>query len=106
VLNQIHFQLTTPSFSYPELRLKIDIQQRYALPFSCVVFAIFGSALACTRIKINSLTLALIAIGLYQIVQFLSVSFAISGVLPIFFGVWLPNILGLLGSVMVLNFNQ
>ncbi len=88
-------------------QLKINIQERYALPFSCVVFALLGAVLGCdSQLKINSFTLTVIIIFIYQATQFLSTSFSMAGLIPITVGVWLPNIFGLSLSTIILSFNK
>ena len=88
-------------------QLKVNIQERYALPFSCIVFAILGAVLGCdSQLKINSLTLIVIIIGINQVTQFLSTSLSLAGIIPVFGGVWLPNILGLIFSGVILNLNE
>ena len=74
-------------------QLKISIQERYALPFSCIVFSFLGSILGATKFreKSNSLGIAAIAIIVYYFVQFITTSLTFAEVLPIFLGVWLPN---------------
>ena len=80
------------------LQLQISIKERYALPFSCVVFALLGTVLGIvtTKTKSASLTISAIAIFLYYAVQFIAISLTTSEILLVFWGVWLPNILGLL----------
>ena len=88
-------------------QLKVNIQERYALPFSCIVFAILGAVLGCdSQLKINSLTLTVIVISIYQVSQFLSTSLCLTGIVPVLAGVWLPNILGLIFSGVILNLNE
>ena len=88
-------------------QLKVNIQERYALPFSCIIFAILGAVLGCdSQLKINSLTLIVIIIGINQVAQFLSTSLSLTGIIPVFAGVWLPNVLGLVFSGVILNFNE
>lgn len=78
--------------------LQISIQERYAAPFSCVVFAWLGSALGIksrTRARSSSYGLAAVVIFAYYAVQFLSIALTTAKILPIFFGVWLPNLLAI-----------
>ncbi|GAB4534087.1 MAG: hypothetical protein Tsb0014_20050 [Pleurocapsa sp.] len=81
--------------------LEISIQERYAFPFSCLMFAFLGSSVGMTarNNQYNSFALTAIAIFTYYSVQFLSTSLCVAGILSVFWGVWLPNLLGLvLGS--------
>jgi lipopolysaccharide export system permease protein len=77
-------------------QLKISIQERYALPFSCIVFAWLGSTSGITskpKAKSNSMGLAAIAIFVYYAIQFISNSLAIAQVISAFWGAWLPNLI-------------
>lgn len=78
--------------------LKISIQERYASSFSCVVFAWLGSALGIksrTKARSSSFGLAAVVIFAYYTVQFLAIALTTAKVLPIWLGVWLPNLLGI-----------
>jgi lipopolysaccharide export LptBFGC system permease protein LptF len=46
--------------------------------------------------KVNNFGLATISIFAYYALQFLSQSLAMVGAIPVFFGVWTSNLLGLL----------
>ncbi len=79
-------------------QLKISIQERYALPFSCVVFAFLGSALGITSKptgKANGSGIIVIVIFAYYMIQFITTVLAVTEVIPIILGVWLPNLLGI-----------
>jgi len=52
------------------------------------------------------LTLIVIIIGIKQVTQFLSTSLSLAGIIPVVGGVWLPNILGLVFSGIILNLNE
>jgi len=87
-------------------QLQIDIQERYALPFSCIVFTLLGLALGCSRqIEIKKISLILLIIFGYQATQFLSNSLCLIGLIPVTFGVWIPNIITLILSTILLNSN-
>ncbi|MEL6494173.1 MAG: LptF/LptG family permease [Cyanobacteria bacterium J06623_7] len=80
-------------------QLQISIQERYALPASCIAFALLGTTLGIVtakKVKSAALTISAIAIFLYFATQFMATSLTASGILPVFLGVWLPNILSLL----------
>lgn len=79
-------------------QLKISIQERYALPFSCLVFSFLGCTLGTavnTKTKSNCFGIATLAIFAYYSSQFLSTSLSVAGIITTFWGVWLPNLLGL-----------
>lgn len=75
-------------------QLNITIQSRYALPFTCVGFAFLGSVFGATKFgrKSNSLGVAAIAIIVYYCLQTVAIALTLTEVLPVWFGVWLPNL--------------
>lgn len=86
--------------------LKISIQERYAAPFSCIVFTLLGSALGIsskTKASYNSFGIAAIVIFVYYSTQFLSTALSVAETIPIFLGVWFPNLVGLSISFIVLK---
>jgi len=77
-------------------QLQINIQERYALPFSCIVFTLLGGILGCNyNHKINRISLAIVIIIGYQGIQFLATSLCVTGLMPIKLGIWLPNLMAL-----------
>lgn len=79
--------------------LKISIQEKYALPFSSLVFGLIGAALSIhpTRDKQrNRYGLILLIILLFFILRFVAISLSMTEIVPIWLGVWFPNILGLM----------
>ena len=88
-------------------QLKITIQERYALPSSCIVFAFLGAILGITtgrKAKSSSLAIAAISIFIYYAIQFISTTLTTSGFLPVVSGVWLPNLSGLLLGILIILF--
>jgi lipopolysaccharide export system permease protein len=86
-------------------QLKINIQERYALPCSCVVFALLGGILGCSYLpKINRLSMVIAIIIGYQGIQFITTSLSVTGVIPVNLGIWLPNIIGLVSSGIFLQY--
>lgn len=80
-------------------KLKVNIQERYAFPFSCIVFALLGTVLGCEfsgKTQTNSFTLTVVIIFIYQLVQFISTSFGTAGIISCGIAVWLPNFICLL----------
>lgn len=87
--------------------LQISIQERYAAPVSCLIFTFLGSTLGISSIKKanrNSLGIAAIVICVYYSTQFLSTALSVAEVIPIFWGVWFPNLLGLSISWFILEY--
>jgi lipopolysaccharide export system permease protein len=80
-------------------KLKISIQERYALPLSCCMFAFLGSSIGITtdvRRKSNSLGIALIIVSAYYLLQFLLKYLSAWSMIPIVLSVWMPNLVGLI----------
>lgn len=76
--------------------LKIAIAERYALPFSCLIFALLGSVLGTTtkaNVRSNSLGIAAMIVIIYYFTQFLATALATAFVIPVFLGTWFPNLL-------------
>jgi lipopolysaccharide export system permease protein len=77
-------------------QLKINIQERYTLPVSCVVFTLLGGILGCNYPKrINQISLLIVIIMSYQAIQFITISLSLTGLIPIKLGIWFPNMIGL-----------
>ena len=79
-------------------KLKVRIQEKIALPFVCLVFALIGAAIGIKPQNSSKGTSFGICVGLiftYYLLSFISSSMGIRGVLSPFLAAWLPNILGL-----------
>lgn len=86
--------------------LEISIQERYAEAFSCIIFTFLGSVLGVnSRMKANhsSFGIALIIIFIYYSTKLFSITLAASKVISVFWGVWLPNLLGLIVGYLILK---
>jgi lipopolysaccharide export system permease protein len=87
-------------------QLQINIQESYAFPFSCIVFTLLGGILGCNQQnKINQISLVVVIIMGYQVMQFIATSLCITGLIPIKLGVWMPNIVGLILTSIFLGLN-
>ncbi len=87
--------------------LQISIQERYAAPVSCLIFTFIGSSLGINSRKKadrNSLGIAAIVICVYYSTQFLSTALSVAEAIPIFWGVWFPNLFGLSIGWFILKF--
>lgn len=76
---------------------QVRIQEKIAIPFACLVFALIGTALGIKPQNSGKATSFGICIGLifaYYLVSFISQSLGISGVVPPWLAAWLPNFLG------------
>ena len=77
---------------------QVRIQEKIAIPFACLVFALIGTALGIKPQNSGKATSFGVCIGLifaYYLVSFISQSLGISGVVPPWVAAWLPNFLGL-----------
>ncbi|AFY57526.1 putative permease [Rivularia sp. PCC 7116] len=88
-------------------KLRVNIQERYAVPFSCFVFTLFGSALGINpqpKARSNALGITIMIIFGYYMIRVISTGLGTAGVISIFWGVWLPNILGIgIGSFLLIK---
>ncbi|MGK7943309.1 MAG: LptF/LptG family permease [Microcystaceae cyanobacterium] len=79
-------------------KLRVRIQEKYALPFVCLVFGLIGAALGVRPQNTNKATSFGICVGLiftYYLLSFMTSSMGIWGILTPFMAAWLPNLLGL-----------
>ena len=77
---------------------QVRIQEKIALPFACLVFALIGAVLGVRPQDSGKATSFGICIGLifgYYLLSFISQSLGISGVLPPWLAAWMPNFIGL-----------
>ena len=77
---------------------QVRIQEKIALPFACLVFALIGAVLGIQPQGSGKATSFGVCIGLifgYYLLSFISQSLGISGVVPPWLAAWLPNFLGL-----------
>lgn len=80
-------------------QLRLSIQERYALPFSCLGFTFLGTSVGAALKsvgKVNNFGVSAIVIFAYYALQFVSQSLAMVGVIPIVLGAWMPNLLNFL----------
>ena len=86
-------------------KLRVRIQEKIAFPFICLVFGLIGAAIGMKPQNTGKATSFGICIGLifaYYLLAFISSSLGVWGVLSPFLSAWLPNILGLLASGLLL----
>lgn len=86
-------------------KLKVRIQQRYALPFVCVAFGLVGAALG-SRLdrggRSTSFAISLVIIFTYYLLTVVFGAIAQLGIITPFLGAWLPNLFGLSAAVWLL----
>ena len=78
-------------------KLKVRIQEKFALPFVCVVFGLVGSAMGSVPQrsgKGTSFALSVIIIFTYYLVSFIASALGQAGVLSPFMAAWSSNFLG------------
>lgn len=79
-------------------KLAVRIQQKYAFPFICLVFALIGSVLGAKYDQINrskSFGLCVAIVFTYYCLGFAIGSLGITGIISPFWAAWLPNAIGL-----------
>ena len=86
-------------------KFAVRIQQKYAFPFICLVFALIGSTLGAKYSQINRAKGFGLCVGIvfiYYLFGFASDSLGIVGVLSPFVAAWLPNIACLIAGLWLL----
>ncbi|MDY6941172.1 MAG: LptF/LptG family permease [Cyanobacteriota bacterium] len=79
-------------------KLEIRIQQKLALPFACVAFAIMGAALGTKPQRTSKATgfgICVVMIFTYYLLMSVGDALGLSGVLPPWLAAWLPTLSGL-----------
>lgn len=87
-------------------RLQVRIQQKYAFPFICLVFALIGSSLGTKYDYLNRSTsfgLCVAIVFVYYCLGFIIGSLGISGLISPFWAAWIPNLLGLSTGLWLLK---
>ena len=108
---QEYFNLIRDSGNKAEInKFAVKIQQKYAFPFICFVFALIGSTLGAQYSQINrgkGFSLCVGIVFIYYLLGFASDSLGIVGVLSPWLAAWLPNILCLVeGIYLLVNVNR
>lgn len=79
-------------------KLEVRIQQKFALPFVCVVFGLVGAAMGTIPQRTGrgtSFGISVIVIFSYYLLGFITGALGQAGILSPFMGAWLPNFIGL-----------
>jgi len=88
-------------------RIKVRIQEKFTLPFACLVFGLIGSSLGSKSnlrsSKSQGFGLSVILILIYYIMSFVFSSFGVKGILPPIFAAWLPVLISLGGGIYLLR---
>ncbi|MGL5083588.1 MAG: LptF/LptG family permease [Microcoleaceae cyanobacterium] len=80
------------------LKTRVRIQQKYALPFVCILFGLLGAALGSRPHKASKATsfgISIIVIFSYYLLSFVTGAMGQKAVLTPFVAAWLPTALGL-----------
>jgi lipopolysaccharide export system permease protein len=89
---------------------EVRIQEKVAIPFACVSFALVGAALGLRPQNASKATSFGVCVGLifaYYLVLVLMRSLGVQGILSPFVAAWLPNFLGLgAGSFLLIRSSQ
>jgi lipopolysaccharide export system permease protein len=81
------------------IKTQVRIQQKYSLPFVCVVFGLIGAALGThhrSKGKATSFALSVVVIFAYYIMAFIMGAMGIKGIITPFMSAWIPTIAGLI----------
>ena len=88
-------------------RIKVRIQEKFTLPFACLVFGLIGSSLGSKSnlrsSKSQGFGLSVILILIYYVMSFVFSSFGVKGILPPIFAAWLPVLISLGGGIYLLR---
>jgi len=88
-------------------RIRVRIQEKFTLPFACLVFGLIGSSLGSKSnlrsSKSQGFGLSVILILIYYVMSFLFSSFGVKGILPPVFAAWLPVLISLGGGIYLLR---
>ncbi len=88
-------------------RIKVRIQEKFTLPFACLVFGLIGSSLGSKSnlrsSKSQGFGLSVILILIYYVMSFLFSSFGVKGILPPIFAAWLPVLISLGSGIYLLR---
>jgi len=88
-------------------RIKVRIQEKFTLPFACLVFGLIGSRLGSKSnlrsSKSQGFGLSVILILVYYVMSFVSSSFGVKGLLPPIIAAWFPVVISLGGGFYFLR---
>ena len=83
-------------------RIKVRIQEKFTLPFACLVFGVFGSSLGSQSnlraSKSQGFGISIILILIYYVMSFIFSSFGVKGLLTPIIATWSPVFISLLGG--------
>lgn len=89
-------------------KFAVRIQQKFAFPFICLVFSLIGAALGVRYAQINrskGFGLCVAIVFIYYLLGFTFGSLGITGMLSPFWAAWMPNLLGVVAGIWLMNFD-
>ncbi|AFY72847.1 putative permease [Synechococcus sp. PCC 7502] len=102
-----HIELVRASGNYKEVKkLEVSLQQKYALPFICVVFAMVGSPLGMRPQRTSAARgfgLSILIIFGYYLLLFICGALGQVEILSAIAAAWLPNLIGLGAGLFLLS---
>ncbi len=88
-------------------RIQVRIQEKFTLPFACIVFGLIGSSLGSKSnlrsSKSQGFGLSVILILIYYVMSFVFSSFGVKGLLAPIIAAWLPVLISLGGGIYFLR---
>ncbi len=88
-------------------RIQVRIQEKFTLPFACLVFGLIGSSLGSKSnlrsSKSQGFGLSVILILIYYVMSFIFSSFGVKGILTPILAAWLPVLISLTGGIFLLR---
>ena len=88
-------------------RIQVRIQEKFTLPFACLVFGLIGSSLGSKSnlrsSKSQGFGLSVILILIYYVMSFVFSSFGVKGLFSPIFAAWLPVLISLGGGIYFLR---
>ncbi|MEG3436449.1 LptF/LptG family permease [Pannus brasiliensis CCIBt3594] len=87
-------------------KLEVQIEQKIALPFVCLVFGLIGAAIGLRPQNANKATsfgICIVLIFAYYLLSFVTTSLGVAGALSPVMAAWLPNLLGLTAGGVLLS---
>jgi lipopolysaccharide export system permease protein len=88
-------------------RIQVRIQEKFTLPFACLVFGLIGSSLGCKSnirsSKSQGFGLSVILILIYYVMSFVFSSFGVKGLLSPIIAAWLPVLISLGSGIYFLK---
>jgi len=88
-------------------RIRVRIQEKFTLPFACLVFGLIGSSLGSKSnlrsSKSQGFGLSVILILIYYVMSFIFSSFGVKGILTPILAAWLPVLISLAGGIYLLR---